>query len=81
MKLLQRSSGCWSCLGWIGWPTEVANDLAGDVALEAADDLGLAFPLGGAAPDVVKGELVRTHADDDHPLYPAHGLVEKVTVS
>jgi hypothetical protein len=33
--------------------TKVGKDLTGDVALEAADDLRLAFPLGGAALDVV----------------------------
>ena len=50
------------------WAAEVAKDLAGDVALEAADDLGLALSLCGAAPDVVERGLVPPHADDDHAV-------------
>ncbi len=42
---------------------ECGVDLAGDVALEAAHDLGLAEPLGGASGDVVLGALVGAHAD------------------
>ena len=38
------------------------------MALEAADDLGLALPLGGAPSDVVEGGLVSPHADDDHAV-------------
>jgi hypothetical protein len=34
------------------------EDLAGDVALEAAHDLGPGLALGGAAGDVVPGGLV-----------------------
>src|SRR6185312_888895 len=38
-------------------------DLAGDVALEAAHDLGLGLALGGAPGDVVPGLLMTAHAD------------------
>src|SRR5262245_14346578 len=36
---------------------------AGDVALEAAQDLGLGLAFGGAAGDLVLGGLVEVHAD------------------
>jgi hypothetical protein len=37
---------------------QLVVELAGDVALEAADDLRLAEAFGGAAGDVVAGRLV-----------------------
>jgi hypothetical protein len=43
-----------------------SKDLAGDVALEAADDFQLILPLGAASGDVIEGGLVGSHADDDH---------------
>jgi len=43
--------------------SQVREDFAGDVALEAAHDLGLGLALGGAAGDVVPGRLVAAHAD------------------
>jgi hypothetical protein len=42
---------------------EVGKGLAGDVALEAAHDLGLGLALGDAASDVVAGGLVVAHPD------------------
>ena len=39
-------------------------DLAGDVALEAADDLGLAEPFGGASAGVGAGGFVVLESDD-----------------
>jgi hypothetical protein len=43
---------------------QVGVDLAGDVALEAADDLTFAQSFGGASFDVVAGGLVVAHPDD-----------------
>src|ERR1700760_2773541 len=42
---------------------QVGKDLAGDIELEAAHDLGFGLALGGAAGDVVPGLLVTAHAD------------------
>ncbi len=39
-------------------------DLAGEVALDAADDLAFGHAFGGAAGDVVDGRLVETHPHD-----------------
>jgi hypothetical protein len=48
----------------LGWRLEEEVDLAGDVALAAADDLELGVALGDAAGDVVLGALVDAHAGD-----------------
>jgi hypothetical protein len=42
---------------------QAGKDLAGDVALEATQDLFLGSALGGASGDVVLGGLVAVHAD------------------
>jgi hypothetical protein len=42
---------------------QVRENLPGDVALEAAHDLGLGLALGGAAGNVVLGGLVAAQAD------------------
>src|ERR687886_1453828 len=47
---------------------EIAEDLAGDEALQAADDLRLRLPLARASADVVEGRLVAAHAGDDDPV-------------
>ena len=47
-----------------GWSGEVGVDLAGDVALEAADDFAFAQPFGGPPLDVVTGGLMTAQADD-----------------
>ena len=42
-------------------------DLAGNVSLEAADDLLLGFALGGPLCDISSGALIASHtADGDH---------------
>ena len=46
---------------------EVVVDLAGDVTLQAADDLRLGFPFGGAAPGVGAGARVRAQAGEHDP--------------
>src|SRR6266536_581948 len=63
MRLLVSSSDLGG--GWRGFDVggrddgvEVGAELAGDVALEAADDLLFGASLGGAAGDVVLGGLV-----------------------
>ena len=38
--------------------------LAGDIALQAADDLGLVLALADAAGDVVAGSFIGAHAHD-----------------
>src|SRR5918912_3553158 len=59
---------------------EIAEDLAGHEALQAADDLGLALPLGCTSPDVVEGGLVAAHAGDDDPVESGVGLVMSAAV-
>src|SRR5688572_7983039 len=64
---------------------ERAVDLAGDVALEAADDLGLGLALGGAALCVCSGALAVAQAADGDHVQRAVGVavaavVEAVTV-
>src|SRR5215213_10052098 len=53
---------------------EVSEDLAGDEALEAADDLRLGLPLGGAPADVVEGRPVAAQTRDDDPVQGGVGL-------
>jgi hypothetical protein len=53
---------------------EIAKDLAGHEALEAADDLWLALSLGGASFDAVEGRLASAHAHDDHTVEGGIGL-------
>jgi hypothetical protein len=64
------SSGCWKivCLGGLGfWPGQNLVELAGDVPLQATDDLFLGQAFGGAALHVGAGPGVVGHAGDgDH---------------
>jgi hypothetical protein len=53
---------------------EVGVDLAGDVALEAADDLGFGFPFRGAAFGVGAGGRVRAEAGEHDPPQRVVGL-------
>src|SRR3954471_5040208 len=53
---------------------EEAEDLACDIALEAAHDLRLRLSLPGPAPDVVDGGLVEAHACDDDAVEGGVGL-------
>ena len=46
---------------------EIPEDLASDVAFEAADNFGFGFTFGSAPADVRQCRLVSAHADDDHP--------------
>jgi len=50
LKLLWSSSGMFRHL--VSFGVEIGPDLAGDVALQAADNLGLRLAFGGAARDV-----------------------------
>jgi len=52
----------------------MGEDFAGDVALEAAHDLGLGLALGSAASHVVPGGLVAAHADQGDAPQGAVGL-------
>src|SRR6266550_8423655 len=58
----------------LGWLLEQVVDLAGDVALEAADDLELGMALGGAPSDVVLGGLVDAQAGDNDQVQGAVGV-------
>src|SRR5919202_5817228 len=60
--------------GGLGAAAEIAEDLARHEALEATDDLPLALPLSGAAPDVVEGRLVGAHPHHDHAMEGGVGL-------
>src|SRR5918993_5539911 len=65
--LLCSSSGSWNdleCGFDDGCSREVVEDFAGDVSLQAADDLALAQAFGRASLDVVAGGLVMSHPDD-----------------
>src|SRR3712207_1604012 len=64
LMLLCWSSGDLGRLQHRRTPAEVAEDLAGHVALQAAHDLRLALALGRAPPDVVHGRPVSAHARD-----------------
>src|SRR4051812_49963607 len=81
LKLLYPSSGSpGRCVNGrdearlAGCRRESSIDLAGEVALEAADDLALGQALGGAAGDVVDGRLVPAHANDDGAVEGGVGL-------
>jgi hypothetical protein len=65
----QRGRVCRFRLG-----AEVAEDLPDDVALDAADDLGLALSLGRAPAHVVERWLVAAHAGDHDPVKGGVGL-------
>ena len=49
-------------------PTEIAKDLTGDEALEAANDLELGFALSHTSPDISASWRMAAHADDDHSI-------------
>src|SRR6266540_5420516 len=73
-----RSSGGGQVL-----PTELAEhceDLAGDVALEAAQDLLLGLALGGAPGEVVAGGLVPAQPDDHDAVQRRVGLAVTTAV-
>src|ERR1019366_5671438 len=78
----KASRGCGSRLSGQAVPgyrasaggAEVGVDLAGDVALEAADDLGLGFTLCCAAFDVGAGGRVGAHAGEQDPPQGVVGL-------
>src|SRR5260221_10663267 len=60
--------------GSVSGGAQAGIDLAGDVALEAADDLGLGQALGGAPLDVGAGRGVGAHPGDDDPPQGVIGL-------
>ena len=55
-------------------------DLAGEEALQAADDVLLREAFGGAAGDVVDGRLVEAHAHDGGPVERGVGLAVAAAV-
>ena len=59
---------------------QCAVDLAGDVALEAADDLGLGDALGGASLDVGAGAWVAAQAAEDDAVEGGVGLAVAAAV-
>src|SRR3954453_15649876 len=70
----------WGGLWCAGLGLEVGDegvvDLAGDVALEAADDLGLGLALGGAALRVGAGGLAMAQAADGDHVQGAVGVAD-----
>src|SRR5664279_6453101 len=71
--------------GGRSWAQDVV-DLAGDVALEATDDLGLGLALGESAGHVSLGRLVPAQSDHDDAVQGCVGLaittaVEPVALS
>lgn len=67
------SSGRWEGGGRRCLAGQGRDDLAGDVALEATDDLAFAEAFGGAALDVGAGGCVVAHADDGDDIEGAAG--------
>src|SRR6266536_3394862 len=57
-----------------GGRAEVGVDLAGDVTLQAADDLGLGFPFSRAPLDVGAGGRVGAHPGEHDPPQGVVGL-------
>ena len=60
--------------GSVSGRAQVRIDLTGDVALQAADDLGLGLSFFGAAFDVGAGGRVRSHAGEHDPPQAMVGL-------
>jgi len=60
--------------GSVAGRAQVRIDLAGDVALQAADDLGLGLSFFRAAFDVGAGGRVRSHAGEHDPPQGMVGL-------
>src|SRR5262245_31776663 len=67
----QAAPGAWGSAG--AW-AQVGVDLAGDVPLEAADDLLLGQAFFGAPVDVGAGGRVGAHPGDDDPVEGVVGL-------
>src|ERR1700751_939986 len=77
--LLCLSSGCGEG-GRVGfWAWEIGVDFAGDVALQAADDLAFVEAFVGPSFDVGAGGFVVTHADDGDDVERAVGLSVSTT--
>jgi hypothetical protein len=74
LKLLRSSSGQFPRGRRVAVRLEVGLDLPGDVALEAADDLGLRLAVGRPAGDVVDCRLVKAQPHDDGPVESRVGL-------
>src|SRR3712207_1955055 len=66
--LLCRSSGSGRRVRRLWYSAEIAEYLAGDEALQAADDLGFRLPFARTPADVVEGRPVAAHAGDDDPV-------------
>ena len=76
---------CWSSCHLsrgccVGGAAEIAENLAGDVAFEAADNRGLALPLGRATAQVIQGWLMAAHAGYDHAVKGGVGLAVAAVV-
>ena len=65
---------------FLNWWREQVVDLAGEVALEAPDDLSLGQPLFGSSFDVGDGRCVPSHSDDDRPVERCIGLAVAAAV-
>ena len=66
--------------GHLGWVLEGREDLAGNVAFEATDDLGLAQSLSGAAAYVCLGPAIVTKPDHHDTIESRIGLAVAATV-
>jgi hypothetical protein len=80
LTLLYPSSCCGSRPGSGSQRAEEGPRLAGEVSLQAADDLGLALALEGSPSDVGLGRFVVLHAHDDRPVESGVGLAVTATV-
>lgn len=63
-----------------GCRDKAAVDLAGEVALEAAHDLGFGLAFGGAPVDVGPGGFVPVHSGDDGAVEGGVGLAVAAAV-
>src|SRR4051794_1461563 len=81
LTLLYPSSCRGSRPGGCPQRAEKGPGLAGEVSLQAADDLGFALALEGSSGDVGLGRFVVLHAHDDRPVESGVGLAVTARVS
>src|SRR3712207_6559120 len=72
--LLCRSSGFERRVCRLRRSAAIAEDFAGDEALQATDDLRFRLPFARTPLDIVEARLVAAHAGDDDPVKGGVGL-------
>jgi hypothetical protein len=80
MMLLQLSTGLRGCRGGLAKRALECPGFAGEVAFEAADDLGFGLAFSDPAGDVGPGGFVVLHPDDDGAVERGVGLAVAAAV-